>query len=124
MPTGWYDFVIKKELPSVIFLTEQTQSGTIGHSTVAKFKSVHFAGELFFAPEAGYRDDEGKYFRYGDLVLWTNKSGHYQVGAKFGHSSRAKDKVFELVEKQTALAMLGGIRLLPMDSFFQWDGDI
>jgi hypothetical protein len=122
---GVYDFVVPCDDPHFVVLRHSQRqwrdehkkaSGKPykfkdrGHSSVAgKGAPVYFAGEIFFQPE-------------GVLKGWTNKTGHYYVGAQFDYSL---PKLKEHVEQQTGLVLdMHGNRLLPMNLFFPWDGEL
>jgi hypothetical protein len=116
---GWYDFVAPCDNPLVVVLRHsllqwRSPRGKTwknrGHSSVAgEGAPVYFAGEILFKPQ-------------GVLKKWTNKTGHYYVGAQFDYSL---PKLKEHVEQQTGLVLdMHGNRLLPMAAFEPWDGDL
>jgi hypothetical protein len=116
---GWYDFVVPGDNPLVVIMRHsqrlyRDEHGKAfkdrGHSSVVGAGApVYFAGELFFNPA-------------GTLRAWTNKTGHYYVGAQFEFTS---EQLRAHVERQTDLARdAAGARLLPMTAFGPWDGDL
>jgi hypothetical protein len=126
----WYDFVVPCNDPRVVVLRHSemnwrqnlakrkqfNQQATKkdrkirGHSSVAgQGAPVYFAGEILFREP-------------GVLARWTNKTGHYYVGAQIEFSEA---DLLQHVEQQTGLVLdMNGVRLLPMDKFERWNGDI
>lgn len=62
---GSFIFVIPFGYPkNILFYEYKENSITIGHSSLSRGRSVHFAGEAKFID--------------GELIYWSNSSGHYQ----------------------------------------------
>ncbi|PVZ72184.1 hypothetical protein [Pelagibaculum spongiae] len=124
-PTGRFDFVIKKELPHVIFLLPAKFSSTSGHTTIAHFSSVLFAGEIYFSPTEDYYDHyTQKNYALGELMYWNNLSGHYRCGPAFlevlaSEITISRQRV--LAEIQTQHAKSGVNPLLPVSRFYPID---
>lgn len=69
---GSFIFVIPLGYPSTVLFYECTlNSEEIGHSSLSRGRSVHFAGEAKF--------------NNGELVYWSNSSGHYRPTATAIH---------------------------------------
>ena len=117
---GWYDFVIPQAPNNIVYLAHSKKhwnetanrklysiGNNRGHSSIAPRHNrdhVCFAGEMQFS--------EGK------LVVWTDKSGHYECTKNF-----RSPKKEEIVARQTSLVLSReGDRLFPMDKFEAWNG--
>jgi hypothetical protein len=95
-----------------------------GHSSIAQCKPVLMAGTMAFGGGPTTKKTEK-----GELLWWENKSGHYFIRGmrsspemKFPLSGQA---LKSHVEFQTQhLKCSDGGRLLPMEKFREWDGDI
>ena len=133
-PVGWFDFVITVEELNVAYVRRSREAKMArgktdpgmdrGHSSIAKGGAVVFAGELLFGGETYLQKRSKEYAgsKPGELVRWTNKTGHYYVGAQFGMSG---PKLVEHVFRQTDLLRDdSGARMLPIDLFEPWDGEI
>ena len=135
---GWYDFVIELRLPGVVFVrrsywnkdlrTKFKQKNTPGpgatrgHSSIAEGRNVVFAGELLFGGDEALQqfyvkhDKDNPYGQSppGDLIKWTNKSGHYKVCNQF---STDQGKIDHAMSQTRLLVTDSGDPMLPRNKF-------
>lgn len=134
VPVGWFDFVITVDELNVAYVRRSREAKVAhgktdpganrGHSSISKGGSVVYAGELLFGGEAYLQKGWPAYAKAtaGQLFMWTNKTGHYRVGGQMGMSG---DKLRQHVAQQTDLLRNdAGKRMLPIDLFDPWNGEI
>jgi hypothetical protein len=140
IPTGWWDFVISVETPKVLHVRRSRLQGAEsrandkykldlvkrkekmtslagrGHSSIAQGRAVLFAGTIFFGGDMVVSPKVNP----GELIRWTNQSGHYKVGLNLRGA-----ELDRLIAAQTSTVVdSAGGRMLPMDKFQPWDGDM
>ena len=144
LAVGWYDFVIELRTPNIAFVRrsywnrdlrakfkQKTTPGpgaTRGHSSIAMGQSVIFAGELFFGGDEAlqqYYEKHDKSNKYGksspgELIKWTNKSGHYKVCDQFGTD---QGKIDHAMSQTRLLVTDSGEPMLPKNKFEIYQDD-
>jgi hypothetical protein len=128
-PKGQYDFVILPASPDACYVRRNREDRMLkyrntshhdqivnrGHMSIAQGSDVYFAGSIWFGGGPLTRD-----YPDGQLMKWENSSGHYQVG-----KGMTGQDLISLVARQTRfLKCADGSRLLPMDKFKAWSGEI
>ncbi|MEK1939391.1 MAG: hypothetical protein AAAB16_03355 [Pseudomonas sp.] len=114
--TGWYDFAVLASDPRTVFINKN-EDPRYGHTSITRGKPVLLAGEIMF-------DDSS------NIAVWTNKSGHYEVGSHLPSKARSENKP-ELNSPESHRAyinsrvpVIDGLPLLPPHLLELWDGEL